>query len=565
MATFVFSATVVKRSAGRSATAAAAYRSGEELHDRRIDRVFDYTRRRGVLHSEILAPENTPDWMRDRAQLWNAVEAVEKRKDAQLAREVLVSLPHELTPEQRLDLVRDFVREEFVARGMVADLTLHSPDRKGDQRNYHAHVMLTMREITGEGFGKKARDWNATDQLEQWRVHWADAINRALEQQGHAERVDHRSLEGQGIDREPEPKMGPVATEMERDGRPSLAGNDRRAAQDRNRRRAKLKAEVVQLSAEIYDLETERAERRPDAMSDVTPPPAAAPELDDAERRRVEARRQQALKAAAEQADQLAKEQADRLVAQADELRRERERIIERQQQIDARNAELQRIAEEERKRRAAQEAEAREGEIRDAQSRYAQALGDHYDIRDPYGSLARASMGEYGRFKRDREELNRQIAAETDPARRKTLELRRDIEYADYMSITSHRIAGQSEDIVGHRDTDEAVRQREQAAKFEAEAKELRRQYREQVAEQELAKDTEATKTAEPSRTGRASRQRGTRTTRGRTAEASEKEAEAEEADPGTTTEPRQRAQRGERTAGEADHKPDRGPDLER
>src|ERR1035437_2597393 len=105
MATFVFSAIVEKRSAGRSATAAAAYRSGQELHDRRIDRVFDYTRRRGVLHSEILAPENTPEWMRDRGQLWNAVEAVEKRKDAQLAREVLVSLPHELTPEQRLDLV----------------------------------------------------------------------------------------------------------------------------------------------------------------------------------------------------------------------------------------------------------------------------------------------------------------------------------------------------------------------------------------------------------------------------------------------------------------------------
>ena len=181
MATFRLSASVVKRSAGRSATAAAAYRSGEQLHDLRIDRVFDYTRRRGVLHSEILTPENTPDWMRDRAQLWNAVEAVEKRKDAQLAREVLISLPHELTRQQRIDLVRDFCREEFVAHGMIADFSVHSPDRKGDERNHHAHIMLTMRVVTGEGFGKKARDWNSTEQLEQWRADWADALNRTLE------------------------------------------------------------------------------------------------------------------------------------------------------------------------------------------------------------------------------------------------------------------------------------------------------------------------------------------------------------------------------------------------
>jgi hypothetical protein len=565
MAIFRFSATVVKRSAGRSATAAAAYRSGEELHDRRIDRVFDYTRRRGVLHAEILVPENTPDWMSDRAQLWNAVEIAEKRKDAQLAREVLVSLPHELTQEQRLDLVRDFVREEFVARGMIADLTVHTPDRKGDERNHHAHVMLTMREITGEGFGKKARDWNATEELEQWRAAWADAVNRTLEKYGHEARVDHRSLEAQDLDREPEPKLGPVATEMEREGRPSHAGDDRRAARDRNRRREELKVEMARVSAELYDLAAEGAERRPDTMSETTPQAGTDAEIAEAELRVIEARRQQLLNEAAAQTEQLAKEQADRLVAQAEELQRERERIIERQRQIDAYNAEQQRIAEEDRKRRAAQEAEVREGEIRDAKSRYAQALGDHYDIHDPYGSLARASMAEYGRFMKEREELNRQIAEESDPDRRKTLELRRDIEGADYMSITSHRIAGQSEYIVGRSNTDEALRQREQAAKYEAEAKELRRQYREQIAQQELTGDTEADKASEPSRAGRAPRQRGPRTSRGRTQETGEKQAEAGDTDPGNAAEPRRRAQRGEHTADETEHKPERGPNLER
>jgi hypothetical protein len=156
------------------------------------------------------------------------------------------------------------------------------------------------------------------------------------------------------------------------------------------------------------------------------------------------------------------------------------------------------------------------------------------------------------------------------DPDRRKTLELRRDIEAADYMSITSHRIAGQSECIVGRSNTDEAIRQREQAAMFEAEAKDLRRQYREQVAEQELARDAEKQEAAEPSHSGRAPRQRGPRTSRGRTsrdrtAEVSEQEAEAEEADPGTAGESRQRTQRGERAAEETEHQPERGPDLER
>ena len=123
--------------------------------------------------------------MHDRSQLWNAVEAVERRKDAQLAREIQLSLPHELTAEQRKELVVGFVQEQFVDHGMIAGIALHAPSAKGDQRNHHAHVMLTMRELTGEGFGNKERDWNSPDLLEQWREQWALHQNRALERHGY--------------------------------------------------------------------------------------------------------------------------------------------------------------------------------------------------------------------------------------------------------------------------------------------------------------------------------------------------------------------------------------------
>jgi len=262
MATYRLEAKVIGRSQGRSATASAAYQAAQKLEDKRTGAVFDYTRKRDVLHSEIIAPAGTPDWMRERTQLWNAVEAAEKRKDSQLARVLLLSLPHELTHAQRVDLVREFVSSEFVSRGMIADIAIHAPDREGDSRNHHAHVMLTMRALTGSGFGQKVREWNATEELEQWRADWASTENRHLERAGHAARVDHRSLADQGLDREPEPKQGPVATEIERQGRASHAGDDRRAAQARNAEREQIAAELTAVRAEIIDLDEERRKRQ---------------------------------------------------------------------------------------------------------------------------------------------------------------------------------------------------------------------------------------------------------------------------------------------------------------
>ena len=209
MAIYHLRATMISRSQGRSATAAAAYRVAERIEDRRIGLTFDYAARGGVDHTEILAPDHAPDWVRDRSELWNRVEESETRKNSQVAREVRVALPDELTHAQRLELVREFVRSQFVDRGMVADIALHAPGRIGDERNHHAHILLTTREVDAEGsvsdggsvprggFTTKNRDWNKVEVLEGWREAWARDSNAALERAGIEDRVDHRTLVAQ--------------------------------------------------------------------------------------------------------------------------------------------------------------------------------------------------------------------------------------------------------------------------------------------------------------------------------------------------------------------------------
>ena len=203
MAIYHLRATMISRSQGRSATAAAAYRVAERIEDRRTGLTFDYAARGGVDHTEILAPDHAPEWVRDRSELWNRVEESETRKNSQVAREVRVALPDELTHAQRVALVRDYAQAQFVDRGMVADIALHAPGREGDERNHHAHILLTTREVEAEGsvpgggFTTKNRDWNKVEVLEGWREAWARDSNAALERAGIEERVDHRTLEAQ--------------------------------------------------------------------------------------------------------------------------------------------------------------------------------------------------------------------------------------------------------------------------------------------------------------------------------------------------------------------------------
>jgi len=234
MAIYHLSVKVISRSAGRSAVAAAAYRSAGHLNDERIDRTHDFTNKGGVVHSEVLLPEGAPGHLSDREQLWNAVEASEKRKDAQLSREVEFAIPRELNQEQGIALARDFVEREFVDRGMIADLNVHWDIGADGLAKPHAHVMLTMREVDGDGFGAKVRDWNRTELVEHWRERWAEHVNERLAELDIDARIDHRSLEAQGIDLEPQDKIGPAASRMEGRGLEAERIEEHRAIAERN-------------------------------------------------------------------------------------------------------------------------------------------------------------------------------------------------------------------------------------------------------------------------------------------------------------------------------------------
>ncbi|KQN04870.1 conjugal transfer protein TraA [Sphingobium sp. Leaf26] len=223
MAIFHFSVQVISRAAGRSAVSAAAYRAGERLHDERLDRPQDFRARSGVEHSEIMLPEGAPEHWHDRERLWNDVEAFEKRKDAQLAREVEFAMPREMTKAQGIELARDFVSGEFVDRGMVADLNVHWDIDADGQPKPHAHVMLTMREVVQRedgtiGFGAKVREWNEHGNVERWRERWETHVNSRLAELDIDARIDRRSLADQGIDLEPQSKIGGPAHRMEAQG-----------------------------------------------------------------------------------------------------------------------------------------------------------------------------------------------------------------------------------------------------------------------------------------------------------------------------------------------------------
>jgi len=184
--------------------AAAAYRSGERLHDHTHATCHDYTAKAGrVVATEIIGPSYMPDALKDRARLWTTVEKVEKRRDAQLAREFLLSLPHELSDGERIALVRGFVQEQCVAKGMIADIAWHRPDtaRGEHPHNHHAHVLTTLRRCTRDGLAPvKTRAWNAQSQLQAWRAAYAAHCNQALARSGHQARVDHRRLAAQKVD-----------------------------------------------------------------------------------------------------------------------------------------------------------------------------------------------------------------------------------------------------------------------------------------------------------------------------------------------------------------------------
>ena len=218
MALFRLEAKIFSREKrGRSVVAAAAYRAGTKLRDEIKNKIFDYARRsKGVIDSMILAPAGAPAWAVDSNQLWNAVEASEKRVDAQLAREFILAVPWELSADAQFKTAVDWAQNNLISEGMVAEVSLHHP-KTG--KNAHVHILATMRKIEGDKFSsKKPREWNDVGFLVKQRESWAEAVNAALEKAGRDERVDHRSLKDRGIDRAPEPKIGVAATAMKRRG-----------------------------------------------------------------------------------------------------------------------------------------------------------------------------------------------------------------------------------------------------------------------------------------------------------------------------------------------------------
>jgi ATP-dependent exoDNAse (exonuclease V) alpha subunit len=234
MAIYHLSVKAVSRSAGRSATAAAAYRSGCKIVDQRTGEMHDYTRRRGVESADIVLPDGAPAWALDRVALWNAAELAEKRKDACVAREVEVALPAELSADERRQLALDFARDMANREGCAVDVCIHAPDKDGDRRNHHVHMLRTTRRIEADGLGAKLDTEKAgrkrTDDLMDLRKRWAEMVNERLRRAGLDARVDHRSLadqradalsrgegkQAQALDRPPTRHLGPSATGYKR-------------------------------------------------------------------------------------------------------------------------------------------------------------------------------------------------------------------------------------------------------------------------------------------------------------------------------------------------------------
>ena len=269
---------IVSRGKGKSAVAAAAYRSGEKLTNEWDGMTHDYTRKGGVVHTEIMLPPHAPPSFSDRSTLWNSVELYEKAGNAQLAREIDAALPIELSREEQIRLVREYCSSQFVSRGMCVDFAIHDTD----SGNPHCHIMLTMRPLDGRGAwaakSKKEYDldkngerirlpsgrykthkvdltgWNDKDNTLLWRKAWADYTNDFLERNGSPERIDHRSNAERGIDEIPTVHMGVAACQMEKKGIATEKGELNRNIQKANRLIREIRAQISKLKEWIADL-----------------------------------------------------------------------------------------------------------------------------------------------------------------------------------------------------------------------------------------------------------------------------------------------------------------------
>ena len=295
MAIYHLSIKIISRGKGKSAVAASAYRSGEKIKNEYDGIVHDFTRKGGIAHTEIILPQNAPQEFSDRGKLWNSVEKIEKSKNSQLAREIEIALPKELNREKQIELVREYVKENFVKVGMCADIALHDKN----EGNPHCHILLTMRPLNKDKtWGAKSKkeyildengekvklkngnyktrkintvDWNEQDKAEEWRKAWADITNKYLEENSIQNKVDHRSYLRQGIEQIPTIHLGVSASQMEKKGIATDRGNINREIRKQNRLLQEIKLRIKALMRWIRGIgKEEKAET--DKLKSTLPP-----------------------------------------------------------------------------------------------------------------------------------------------------------------------------------------------------------------------------------------------------------------------------------------------------
>ena len=297
---------IISRGKGKSAVAASAYRSGEKIKNEYDGIIHDFTRKSGIAHTEILLPQNAPKEFLDRGTLWNSVEKIEKSKNSQLAREMEIALPKELDREKQINLVREYVKENFVKVGMCADIALHD---KNDG-NPHAHILLTMRPLNEDKtWGAKSKkeyildkngekvklkngnyktrkidtvDWNEQDKAEEWRKAWADITNKYLEENSIHDKVDHRSYQRQGIEQIPTIHLGVSASQIEKKGIVTDRGNINREIKHQNKILKEIARRIKALMRWIRSLTTNKNKDNPtENQEDISLQSTTSPKQND--------------------------------------------------------------------------------------------------------------------------------------------------------------------------------------------------------------------------------------------------------------------------------------------
>lgn len=449
----------IGRSSGRTATGIASYVTGQRIKDEETGRWLKRNHPGDVLAFGTVAPQDAPAYLTDNSQLaraWNEAQQADSRKNAQLARHWNIALARDLTPEQQVE-VMTAIAQAFTDRyGTMTTWAVHSPTNHGDERNAHGHIVHNMRMVTPEGFGPKVLEpvvfKTAKREMEWARAMIAGKINEGLERAGLDERVSHLSYEAQGIDREATKHLGDKQNQAELKGENTPIGDHNRGVDERNKQReaedGARQTEQAQLTAEIIDLEEERR-RRNQGME--------APKATEDDTRR--------------QADR----QEERY-RQADQAHKEQQKEHSTQRLIDDAKRQAEDAERDKAKRQKETDARREAGEPADARRRYEQALGENFNINDPFGSLAKAAMSEYQMFTKQQQALKEQAAKEQDPEAKRMIEMRRQIEAHDYMVITHERLAGISRAItrgdneIARKDDLDASRHRARAMELRAE-----------------------------------------------------------------------------------------------